>query len=142
MNLPAELWLHIFEYLHLAGLLSCYRVNRVWRALVPNIKDSIHLKFFNLALGDIAQPSNMPHTVSLRDRLSYVRDIEEAFGVLIPEPYCSCLTEWPIKRPPPRFHWPHSVRFHASGFCSCIRESHENKMCLCHEERLQTVSLV
>jgi hypothetical protein len=142
MTLPNELWLHVFGYLPLIDLLSAYRVNQHWRSLVPNIPESIRLTFFRLAIKSIEQPSNTLHTISITDRLSYLKDIEESFDVIIPEPYRTCLTEWPIKQPPPDLHWPHSVRFHASSFCTCFREMHENHECLCHRFRVQPQVLV
>lgn len=136
-KLPNELWLDIFYRLTLADLLSAYRVDRHWRSMVPNISESVRLKLFRLAIEDILveQPSDTPHTVTLHDRLSYVMDIEMSFDVLIPDPYRTCLMEWPVRRPPPRLHWPHAVRFHASGFCSCLGLLHRE--CYCHDERVQ-----
>ncbi|KAJ7037394.1 hypothetical protein C8F04DRAFT_410677 [Mycena alexandri] len=43
--------------------------------------------------------------------------------------------EWPASQPPPGMHWPHSVRFHASGFCFCPRHVLEDpEVCRCADQ--------
>lgn len=135
---PNELWINIFGHLPVTGLLSAYRVNQHWRSLVPYINDSLRRAIFNLVVRDIKEPSDSDvlHCVSLPDRISYVAEVEDSHGILIPEPYRTILTEWPIKRPPPGSHWPHAVRFHASGFCSCDRVMYDRGMCRCKENQV------
>lgn len=135
-SLPSELWLQIFGDLGLSDLLSANHVNTHWRSLIPygdSQSDSFIL--FRLAMKDMEKPLDCPNPISLADRLSYVKKIEETASTkvplrrrdrhplpTIPEPYRMVLTEWPVSRPPPGFHWPHSVRHHATGYCSCIGE--------------------
>jgi hypothetical protein len=138
MALPNELWLEVFENLPVRDLLSAYRVDRRWRSLVPSISESVRLTLFKLAIKDIERPSNGLHCVSLPDRISYVSEVEGSRGICIPEPYRTLLTEWPVARPPVGSHWPHAVRFHASGFCSCHRAMHESERCLCKEMEVAT----
>ena len=49
----------------------------------------------------IEQPSG-PYSITICNRLLFLKDIEESFDVLIAY---SRLMEWPVKRPPPGLHW-------------------------------------
>lgn len=137
MPLPSELWLSIFGHLPLPDLLSVYHVDRQFRALVPNIEKGDNLILFNLAMEDMTRPVDTPYPISLADRLSYVNEVESTtidkmpgFKVTIPELYRAVLTQWPVKRPPPGSTWPHAVRFHAMGYCSCDKEAYGDE-CQC-----------
>lgn len=131
MSLPNELWLHVFEDLPLGDLLAAYSVCHLWRSLVPNTSPSLRHTLFALAIKDIEERSEVIHTVSHAHRLSYVTEIETTYIVSIPEPYRIILIEWPSKRPPPGFHWPEAVRFHATGECWCRFEGTLGEECRC-----------
>ncbi|KAJ7822423.1 hypothetical protein B0H13DRAFT_2127061 [Mycena leptocephala] len=118
-----ELLLQIFEHLSLRDLISATHVNQQWRLLVPKIDSPTRLRLLSLAFNDV----DSPHPISLDVRTSYVHKVEKVetnYNILIPEPYRTILTEWPTSQPPRGMHWPHSVRFHASGFCFCQRHMH------------------
>lgn len=131
VNLPNELWIQVFNRLSFRDLFSVCRVNRQWRSLAPAIDESPHLVLLRIALGDIHQPPKSLYPLSLADRLSYVSKIESTANITIPEPYRTVLTEWPAKQPPTGFHWPHAVRFHATGFCSCRNSGDDDAQCTC-----------
>ena len=133
MLFPSETWLSTFRHLPLPDLLSIYHVDRQFRALVPNIANGYNLLLFNLAMEDMARPIETPYPVALLHRLSYVNKIESTgtermpeYKVTIPESYRTVLTQWPVKRPPPGSTWPHAVRHHAMGYCSCDKEMYGN----------------
>jgi hypothetical protein len=71
-----------------------------------------------------------------------VDKVETNYDILIPEPYRTILTEWPASQPPRGMHWPHSVRFHASGFCFCPRHMHwMSDECWCADTEVRDVEL-
>ncbi|KAJ6464109.1 hypothetical protein C8R45DRAFT_1025258 [Mycena sanguinolenta] len=130
MDVP-ELLLQFFEPLALRDLISATHVCQRWRALVPKVDSPTRLRLLGLSFHDVTSP----HPISLSVRISYVEKIETRYSVVIPEPYRTILTEWPSSHPPLGMHWPHSVRFHASGFCYCARQNHETPdICLCGEK--------
>ncbi|KAJ7652066.1 hypothetical protein DFH06DRAFT_1206689 [Mycena polygramma] len=133
-----ELLIQIFEHLPLRDLISTTHVCGQWRALVPKIESPTRLRLLALCFDKL--PS--PHPISLDDRVSYVNKVETKYTVLIPEPYRTLLTEWPVSNPPPGMHWPHSVRFHASGFCFCPRHMHgDPDECLCADQEVCDVEI-
>ncbi|KAF7367507.1 F-box domain-containing protein [Mycena sanguinolenta] len=130
MDVP-ELLLQFFESLPLRDLISATHVCQQWRALVPRIDSPTRLRLLGLSFCNVTSP----HPISLSVRISYVEKIETKYSVVIPEPYRTILTEWPSSQPPPGMHWPHAVRFHASGFCYCARQNNETPdICLCGEK--------
>lgn len=133
MSLPIELWLEVLNNLLFVELISAHQVNRTWRALIPSIDESTQVTLFRLALkaiaGEAATETRSP--VSLQDRITYVEFIERYHKILIPEPYRTVLMEWPVKNPPPGYHWPDGVRRHASGFCSCDQHRTQDNDCIC-----------
>ncbi|KAF7367510.1 F-box domain-containing protein [Mycena sanguinolenta] len=135
MNVP-ELVLQFLEPLTLRDLISATHVCQQWRALVPKIDSPTRLRLLGLSFRDVTSP----HPISLSVRISYVEKIETKYSVVIPEPYRTILTEWPSSQPPPGMHWPHSVRFHASGFCYCRRGSDNSPdRCSCEGEDVHDV---
>ncbi|KAJ7652063.1 hypothetical protein DFH06DRAFT_1206679 [Mycena polygramma] len=137
MAIP-ELLIQIFEHLPLRDLISTTHVCGQWRALVPKIDSPTRLRLLTLCFNNL--PS--PHPISLDDRISYVNKVETTHTVLIPDPYRTLLTEWPVSNPPPGMHWPHSVRFHASGFCFCPRHMHgDPDECLCADQEVRDVEI-
>ncbi|KAJ7743861.1 hypothetical protein B0H16DRAFT_1858551 [Mycena metata] len=124
-----ELLIQILEHLSLRDLISASHVCLQWRALVLQIDSPTRLRLLRLAFNAI---DSDPYPISLNRRVSYVNEVETKFGVIIPDPYRTILTEWPASQPPPGMHWPHSVRFHASGFCFCPRHVLEDPdVCQC-----------
>ncbi|KAJ6513604.1 hypothetical protein C8R47DRAFT_1091403, partial [Mycena vitilis] len=124
-----ELVIQIFDHLSLPGLISASHVDSQWRALAPKIDSSIRRRLFALAFTPVAE---CLHPISLSIRICYVDTVEAKYNVRIPEPYRTILTEWPSSGPPPGMHWPHAVRFHASGFCYCRPQTGE---CYCDSFR-------
>jgi hypothetical protein len=59
----------------------------------------------------------------------------------IPDPYRTLLLEWPNSHPPAGFYWPHALRFHATGFCSCPRYNHESEQCFCKRFEINRVDV-
>ncbi|KAJ7139430.1 hypothetical protein C8R44DRAFT_867582 [Mycena epipterygia] len=135
-----ELLIQVFEHLPLIDLISATHVSQQWRALPPKIDSPTRLRLLDLSFGN--DSVDAPHPIPLRVRISYVDKVEEKHNVLIPEPYRTILTEWPRSQPPAGMHWPHSVRFFASGFCFCPREMHETlEMCLCAGREVRTTTI-
>lgn len=136
---PPELILEFLENLSFPDLISAYQVNKQWRVLVPKISSSLRLRLFHLAF-HLYENQDGPgfSRVTLSDRCSYVSDIESRHRVVIPDPYRVVLTEWPVSHPPPGFHWPHAVRFHANGFCSCDRSFDPIETCSCESDEVTT----
>ncbi|KAJ7293941.1 hypothetical protein C8J57DRAFT_41421 [Mycena rebaudengoi] len=144
MSIPTsipELVIQFLEHLSLTDIISAMHVNQQWRALVPCISSPIRLRLLSLAFRDGVQS---PYPISIEHRQSYVHKVELKHEVVIPEPYRTILMEWPSSQPPPEMHWPHSVRFHATGFCYCPRHMYDNPdECRCaDEEEVQTVSIM
>nr|GAT61409.1 predicted protein [Mycena chlorophos] len=126
-----ELLLQVFEHLPLPDLISAMHVNQQWRALVPEIDASIRTRLLALAF----QPNPTQWPVDLQTRQKYVEKVETDPEFTIPDPYRTLLLEWPSSHPPPTMHWPHSLRFLASGFCYCFRQLHEDpSQCHCRRD--------
>ncbi|KAJ7222620.1 hypothetical protein GGX14DRAFT_664498 [Mycena pura] len=132
-----ELLLQILEHLPLRDLISAMHVNQQWRAIVPAIDSPTRVRLLGLAFSKV----DTPHSITLSDRISYVDKIETTHVVIIPEPYRTILTEWPSSHPPSGMHWPHSVRYHASGFCFCFRYRYETPDCHCAEHDVSTFAI-
>ncbi|KAJ6459786.1 hypothetical protein C8R47DRAFT_130523 [Mycena vitilis] len=135
-----ELLIQIIEHLSLLDLISAAQVSQQWRALVPKIDSPTRLRLLGLAFRDVESS----HPIPLDVRLSYVNKVETILDdITIPEPYRTVLTEWPVPNPPPGMHWPHSLRFYASGFCFCPRHTHEfPDQCLCADTEVRNVELM
>ncbi|KAJ7480014.1 hypothetical protein B0H11DRAFT_1264161 [Mycena galericulata] len=133
-----ELVIQVLEYLPLRDLISASHVDQQWRALVPNIDSPTRSRLLGLAFKNVESI----HPISLSVRTSYVDKVESKYTVIIPEPYRTILTEWPASQAPPGMHWPHSVRFHASGFCFCPRQVQENpEVCVCADAEVIEVAI-
>ncbi|KAJ7841959.1 hypothetical protein B0H13DRAFT_2099109 [Mycena leptocephala] len=134
-----ELLIQIFEHLPLRDLISASHVDSQWRALAPQVDSPIRTRLLGLAF----ESAESVHPISLSIRTCYVDTVEKKYNVRIPEPYRTILTEWPASQPPSGMHWPHSVRFHASGFCFCGRNMREfPEECYCTEGEVRDVSIL
>lgn len=140
-DLPEELSLELLEFFELPGLISAYRVDRRWRSLVTHIHSPLRLEFFNLAFHEASShPNNYPVSIDVRQR--FVKHVEDRVGCSLPDDFRFVLTEWPVRCPPPGYHWPHSLRFFADGFCSCNRRENQDYMCLCEQATTSGCALV
>ncbi|KAJ7724976.1 hypothetical protein DFH07DRAFT_260879 [Mycena maculata] len=134
-----ELLIQFFEHLSLRDLISTSHVDRQWRALVPHIESPIRSRLLSLAFTAVESA----YPISQSVRIAYVGKIEITYSVLIPEPYRTILTEWSASQPLPGMHWPHSVRFHASGFCFCHRDRQEYPdVCSCTDQEVRGVAIM
>jgi len=126
-SLPIELILGILYHLPLPDLITLSHVDSRLRTLTPLVQHPVR----RTLLCRIYKSTSKSIRVSLPERQSYVVAIESEHSVIIPDPYRTLLLEWPNSHPPAGFYWPHALRFHATGFCSCPRYNHESEQCFC-----------
>ena len=137
-SLPIELILGILYHLPLPDLITLSHVDSILRTFTSFIQHPVR----STLLCRIYKSASNSIRVSLPERQSYVVAIESEHSVIIPDPYRTLLLEWPNSHPPAGFYWPHALRFHATGFCSCPRYNHESEQCICKRFKINRVDVL